>query len=382
MNARSRFSKGQMLVVFTLVLPVLLGAMGLAADIGVLYFNWAVLQKAADAAALAGAEYLVASPLPTPQSLPSPACASYPGGGNQTADAQSAACTYVTYNGALASEATSISVPASTVPSRVPAGVNTIQVVLDRPNVPVYFLRMLGFSSLRAKAQAIAMAPTPICGAGNGMTPIGVPSLLPGGMKWTDVVPGTTTLTLTEGTNPATSGNWEWINVPGANYQAPSTNTTTTGGGTQQLATNISNGCVNCNVDISDWLTPATGNKGNSNPAATALEARISSTAAGVTIGSCTRNSCSNSGPPADGAGLAADEQFVTLPVVNWSSANGSSSAVQVVGFITAWLRSYAISGGVTDLTIVVMGAPSNTQVTSGNCSPTYPGLTQAELVQ
>jgi hypothetical protein len=201
-------------------------------------------------------------------------------------------------------------------------------------------------------------------------------------MKWTDVVPGTTTLTLTEGTNPATSGNWEWINVPGANYQAPSTNTTTTGGGTQQLATNISNGCVNCNVDISDWLTPATGNKGNSNPAATALEARISSTAAGVTIGSCTRNSCSNSGPPADGAGLAADEQFVTLPVVNWSSANGSSSAVQVVGFITAWLRSYAISGGVTDLTIVVMGAPSNTQVTSGNCSPTYPGLTQAELVQ
>jgi len=39
MNGRSRFAKGQMLVVFTLVLPVLLGGMGLAADIGVLYFN-------------------------------------------------------------------------------------------------------------------------------------------------------------------------------------------------------------------------------------------------------------------------------------------------------------------------------------------------------
>ncbi len=62
MNSRCRFSKGQMLALFTIVLPVLLGVMALGADFAVIYLNWSMVQKAADAAALAGASQLTAVP--------------------------------------------------------------------------------------------------------------------------------------------------------------------------------------------------------------------------------------------------------------------------------------------------------------------------------
>jgi Flp pilus assembly protein TadG len=55
---KGRFSKGQMLVLFTLILPVLLGVMALGADFAIIYLNWSMIQKAADAAALAGASQL------------------------------------------------------------------------------------------------------------------------------------------------------------------------------------------------------------------------------------------------------------------------------------------------------------------------------------
>jgi hypothetical protein len=70
------------------------------------------------------------------------------------------------------------------------------------------------------------------------------------------------------------------------------------------------------------------------------------------------------------------------MPVVDWSTANGSSTAVKVNGFITAWLKGYTVSGGNTSLVVVVVGTAANTKVSSGSCAPTYPGLTQAELVQ
>ena len=55
---RKSRSKGQIAAILMIVMPVLLGVMGLGADIGVLYYNWVALQKAADAAALAGASQL------------------------------------------------------------------------------------------------------------------------------------------------------------------------------------------------------------------------------------------------------------------------------------------------------------------------------------
>jgi Flp pilus assembly protein TadG len=51
-------ARGQMAVVMMLVMIPLLGLIGLGSDIGLLYFHWGIVQKAADAAVLAGAGYL------------------------------------------------------------------------------------------------------------------------------------------------------------------------------------------------------------------------------------------------------------------------------------------------------------------------------------
>ncbi len=46
------------MALFTIVLPVLLGVMALGVDFALIYLNWSMVQKAADAAALAGASQL------------------------------------------------------------------------------------------------------------------------------------------------------------------------------------------------------------------------------------------------------------------------------------------------------------------------------------
>src|SRR5258708_7364715 len=54
--------RGQVMVLYAGVLAVLLGAIGLCTDVGLMYINWQQLQKAADAAVLAGANYLPKGP--------------------------------------------------------------------------------------------------------------------------------------------------------------------------------------------------------------------------------------------------------------------------------------------------------------------------------
>jgi Putative Flp pilus-assembly TadE/G-like len=57
MKLRFRNRKGQVAILMTFAVATLLGVMGLVSDVGVLYYSSIQLQKAADAAALAGANY-------------------------------------------------------------------------------------------------------------------------------------------------------------------------------------------------------------------------------------------------------------------------------------------------------------------------------------
>jgi uncharacterized membrane protein len=68
MKRRTPHMHGQVGVIMTLVLATLIGAVGLCTDVGVLYFNWVQLQKAADSAALAGAIHLTGIPATTDNS--------------------------------------------------------------------------------------------------------------------------------------------------------------------------------------------------------------------------------------------------------------------------------------------------------------------------
>ena len=62
MKVLSRFKRGQAVVILTLVIPALIGAVALGTDVAVFYFNWIKLQKATDAAVLGGASYLPSNP--------------------------------------------------------------------------------------------------------------------------------------------------------------------------------------------------------------------------------------------------------------------------------------------------------------------------------
>lgn len=125
-----------------LVIATLIGTIALGTDIGLLYYNWNLLQKAADAAVLAGASYLPGDP----------------------DSAVSVANTFAGHNGISTNEISATTVASDQM---------SITVQLAR-NVPYYFAKVIGISSGVVTAQATAG----LVGAGTvtGMVPIGIDS--------------------------------------------------------------------------------------------------------------------------------------------------------------------------------------------------------------
>ena len=139
--------KGQIAVVMTFAIATLLGAMALGSDVAVMYFNWVQMQKGADAAALAGAFYLV------PANVSQYPIASVAAGCTTQPDAaKKAACTYA-YNNNMAIDSSNLkiaenvaSLPASTQPN--------IQVWVNRPNLPYLFGKVIGLNTYSVSAIA------------------------------------------------------------------------------------------------------------------------------------------------------------------------------------------------------------------------------------
>src|SRR5579864_2981411 len=147
MIRRSRFSKGQIAAIMMIIMPVLLGMIGLGADIGVLYYNWGALQKAADSAALAGASQLTGDTVTTSNSA-----------------VISTGTQYAKYNGITWANDTILVSPANDDRS--------VSVYLSR-QVPYYFLQLIGLKKgkVTAKATAGVLPTTGVCGA----APFGLP---------------------------------------------------------------------------------------------------------------------------------------------------------------------------------------------------------------
>ena len=147
MIRRSRFSKGQIAAIMMIIMPVLLGMIGLGADIGVLYYNWGALQKAADSAALAGASQLTGDTVTTNNSA-----------------VISTGTQYAKYNGITQGSDTILVSPA--------ADDRSVSVYLSR-QVPYYFLQLIGLKKgkVTAKATAGVLPTTGVCGA----APFGLP---------------------------------------------------------------------------------------------------------------------------------------------------------------------------------------------------------------
>ncbi len=137
---RKHRKRGQVLVMLTILIPVLLGVVAMGVDITVFYWTWSRMQSAADASVLAGAASLPDSP-----SL-----------------AIAAATAYAKANGMIASEITTPVVAANNL---------SISVTLTRA-VPYYFGRVLGLISSPVVTKATANLLN--TGSAAGALPIGL----------------------------------------------------------------------------------------------------------------------------------------------------------------------------------------------------------------
>src|ERR1700730_9393421 len=201
-----KFRKGQMAIVMTLAIATLLGVMALGLDGGVIYYNWNQLQKGADAAALAGANYLA-------ENLTGESIASTTGFNPDTNckttyagdDAKIAACTYAV-NNYLATDPSSLGmteVAASAAPNTP-----NIRVVATRSGLPYMFGRVIGLTTYNVVASATATQGN--TGATNGLFPMGVQCAAP--CTTINLNPGSpTTFGAKFSPTGAASGNWQWL---------------------------------------------------------------------------------------------------------------------------------------------------------------------------
>src|SRR5260370_36531016 len=128
MIRRSRFSKGQIAAIMMIIMPVLLGIIGLGADIGGLYYNWGALMKSADSAALAGASQLTGDTVTTNNSA-----------------VISTGTQYAKYNGITWTNDTILVSPASDDRS--------VSVYVSRQG-PHYFFQLIGLKKGKGTAKA------------------------------------------------------------------------------------------------------------------------------------------------------------------------------------------------------------------------------------
>ena len=131
-----------MVVVMAASIVALIGAMALSTDVGLPYYNWGMLQKAADSAVLAGANSLPSNP----------------------SDAIATANRFAAQNGVGAAE---------TISTTVAADDMSITIHLTR-TVPYLFARVVGLSAGLVTVNATAG----LLGVGsvNGMLPVGIDS--------------------------------------------------------------------------------------------------------------------------------------------------------------------------------------------------------------
>ena len=132
---RRRQLSGQILLLATISLVVLLGFTALAVDVGLLYSTRRRMQTAADAAAIAGATALR-------------------DGQNYT----TAADAVTSFNGFTNSQNNvTVTVSEPTLPSPYPSSVTYVEVDISQ-SVPTYFLRVLGYKSMKVGARAVSGA--------------------------------------------------------------------------------------------------------------------------------------------------------------------------------------------------------------------------------
>jgi len=317
--------RGQIAVVMTFAIATLLGAMALGTDVAVMYFNWVQLQKGADAAALAGAFYLI--PTNSTQYPIDSAAVSAAGCGGQPDDASKAACTYA-YKNKIAVDSNNLKIVENSASLPAAAPKPNIQVWVNRPNLPYIFGKVIGLNTY--SVSAIATGQDAYVGSFSGPEfPMvyqcagkcpGMSSLAPGFIK-TPPFGG-------KFVNVGATGNWAFLDpgVPGGSA----------------LGNAVAGGLAMPDLSIGGDVTTKTGITWGQ--VSSGWTTRMNEHNTLCSAGSLPGESCSD---PSSGCTMAAsgtkipsiDPLLVTLPVADVSGCTGSCS-VPVTGFALVYIYS------------------------------------------
>jgi Flp pilus assembly protein TadG len=296
-------SRGQIAVVYAVAIAGLLAAAALGTDVAVMYMDWQHAQKVADAAALAGANYLGGGITYT--GTVTSGCA-----GEGADSASEAACTYAVNNG----------LPAGTVTISEPDS-SHITVVATQSDLPYFFGSVFGSRNYAVSASATAVAagaPNTVLGSTSnttdqGLFPIGLQCAKPCGagslVAGEPIAFGTKFISTTVNA----PGNWDWIGPDGKGASAIGGDIAN--GVQGAFAVSPDGSCGTNSVGASYCINSATGNKTNSGPMQTALAARLAS---------CPNiaDPCANGGNPNDIP--AGDPCLVIMPMVDFTGVSGS----------------------------------------------------------
>ncbi len=318
MNTRSLFSKGQIMALFAIVLPVLLGVMALGADFAIIYLNWSMVQKAADAAALAGASQLTA--VPGSASSVTPAATNYAYG-------------YACLNG-ISDPSNTYATICPTEPSH-PGGFvdkintpnvtdTTVQVGIKR-SVPYFFGKMIGLNT--AGVAATATAAVEATGTvSSGLFPVGIQCTSP--CSKINLNPGQVTSFGSKFVGGLAPGNWDWLDLG-------------QGKGANALGSTIQNGASG-SFSIGTDVGSAPGNKGNSGPVKNGLASRLSSCAATTSATDPCQNGALVGGTNGIGGtnGVPVNDPcLVGMPAVDFTGCHGANCSMPIEAFAQIYLE-------------------------------------------
>ena len=202
-------SKGQIAVLYAGVMAVLLGAVAMSTDVGVMYYQWMALQRGIDSAALAGVQSLPNAPATAATTVTAYA------NNNGVKTAEISAITCIDAANAAYSCSNTASQPAGFTPVKVQ--VNATRVV------PYYFAKALGMTSATLSVTTTAfLPPSPSClnccvvncnsssppGSPGGPSPSNVPVSGSGSLCGTQVVGAARNNILPIALYNKTIGNW------------------------------------------------------------------------------------------------------------------------------------------------------------------------------
>jgi Flp pilus assembly protein TadG len=327
---------GQSIALMAIVLPAFLGALGLAMDVGTLYFTKYRLQTAVDSAALAGAT-----------------CIAYSTSASCGAGASTVATNYASGNGIGSTELTPNPVASPTTDATYCTTWNCKVTVSATRTVPFHFARLVGVPTGTVDVTGAAIG-------GSINTVSQSPNLLPIGLQYNTIgtfSPGASIGLVYQSATVGTPGDWGWLSYDPTGAKAVVTQIQNgyTGTVTQQ------NGTLDCSNPANQvyCTTPQPGG-GTSEFSAVNSYRDASSVAAcsGYTWAKHPDNS-----PCA-----------VTITLVDWTkmscSGGGRCGMIPVLGFAEMWITGVTTgSAGTKNITAVWI----TDTVPGGYISPTAP---------